>query len=88
MEITDAGLATRIAKILNGVRLDSQTRRLVEWYEKEKKNGLISVSVTCVEGVSNPELLDDIELAQAIEERAAEFMRMVNASPAPDNREL
>ena len=88
MEITDAGLAGRIAKILKEAPAGSSTRQLTEWYEKEQKNGLISVSVTCVEGVSNPELLDDTELAQAIEERAAGFMRAVNAPSLPVDQKL
>lgn len=54
------------------------------WYEAEKEKGLISVSVTCVEGLHDPELLDDAELASAIEVRTAEFMRMVNAPSLPD----
>ncbi|MEK9131988.1 MAG: hypothetical protein AAB447_03700 [Patescibacteria group bacterium] len=88
MELKDAVLANRITHILKDAPDGSATRQLVEWFEREQKNGLISVSVTCVEGVHNPELLDDTELTDAIEERAAEFMRAINAPSVPHREKL
>lgn len=77
-------LNERIRRIIANATPESAIREMVDWYEAKKEKGMISSSVTCVEGLHDPELLDDDELASAIEGRAAEFMRMVNAPTLPD----